>query len=87
MNFEGFEWDNGNKEKNLIKHDVTRDEVEEVFYNKVKYRRANNSRYHLFGQTAAGRCLFVVFEFKSTLVRVISARDMTQKERRYYDQK
>ncbi|MDI6817632.1 MAG: BrnT family toxin [Actinomycetota bacterium] len=87
MNFEGFEWDSGNKEKNLIKHNVTRDEAEEVFYSKVKYRRANDSRYFLFGQTAAGRRLFVVFELKSTLVRVISARDMTQKERRYYDQK
>lgn len=87
MNFEGFEWDSGNTDKSLIKHNVTGEEAEETFYNRVKCRKANDDRYHLFGQTDTGRRLFVVFKFNGSIVRVISARDMTQKERNYYDRK
>ena len=35
MTIEAFEWDEGNKEKNLIKHKVTMEECEQVFQNSV----------------------------------------------------
>ena len=38
------------------------------------------------GQTNAGRPLAVVFTIRGTLVRVISARDMSRRERRIYEQ-
>lgn len=33
-NCEGFEWDEGNSKKNWIRHQVTRNECEQVFFNK-----------------------------------------------------
>jgi uncharacterized DUF497 family protein len=45
----------------------------------------------LYGVTDSGRYLFIVFMIKKkdkqNIARVISARDMTQKERRYYRKK
>jgi uncharacterized DUF497 family protein len=41
-------------------------------------------RYYALGRTSADRRLFVVFTMRGTLVRVISARDMSRKERRVY---
>ena len=44
----------------------------------------HEDRYYALGWTSAGRRLFVVFTMRGTLVRVISARDMSRKERRVY---
>lgn len=41
-------------------------------------------RFFLLGQTDAGRLLFVAFTLRATLIRIISARDMSRKERRVY---
>jgi uncharacterized DUF497 family protein len=43
-------------------------------------------RYAALGQTDAGRQLSIVFTLRDTLVRVISARDMSRPERRIYEQ-
>ncbi|NOZ06969.1 MAG: BrnT family toxin [Chloroflexi bacterium] len=85
MRIAGFEWDDGNREK-YLKHDVTDDEAEEPFYNRHKSRRSGNL-YYLYGVTDEGRYLFIVFARKSRLARIISARDMTTSERRYYRRK
>ena len=85
MRIAGFEWDDGNWDKNL-KHGVTDDEAEEPFYNRHKIRRAGDL-YYLYGVTDAGRYLFIVFARKGNLARIISARDMTASERRYYRRK
>jgi uncharacterized DUF497 family protein len=42
-------------------------------------------RYEAFGQTSAGRYLVVFFIRKSEAALPISARDMTDSERRYYE--
>jgi uncharacterized DUF497 family protein len=42
------------------------------------------SRYYALGQTDRSRGLFVVFAIRGRLIRVISARDLTRKERRIY---
>lgn len=86
MQFTGFNWDEGNSGKNL-KHGVEDDEAEEPFFNRHKYRSAGAGRYHLFGVTHEGRHLFVVFEQRKDKVRIISAREMTRSERRYYERK
>ena len=41
-------------------------------------------RYYVLGQTDASRLLFVVFTVRGPYLRVISARDMSGKEKRSY---
>jgi uncharacterized DUF497 family protein len=43
------------------------------------------SRYHALGQTEAGRRLFVVFTLRGRLIRMISAREMSRRERKEYE--
>jgi len=42
-------------------------------------------RYYALGHTDAGRLLFLVFTIRNNLIRVISARDMSKKERERYE--
>ena len=81
-----FEWDQGNAGKNL-KHGVKDAEAEEAFFSRIKLRRAED-RYYLYGITDEGRRLFIVFIWTGAgRARIISARDMTRSERRYYERK
>ena len=86
----GFEWDEGNAQKNWIRHRVTHLECEQVFFNpplivaRAEGRSPDELRFYALGQTDAGRELFLVFTLRGDLVRVISARDMSRKERRVY---
>ena len=41
-------------------------------------------RFYVLRRTDAGRLLFVVFEIRKDKIRVISARDMSRKERKEY---
>lgn len=90
LKFSGFEWDGGNKEKNLKKHGATCEEIEEVFYQAnftypdERHSTELEKRYVLFGEPKSKRPLLVVFTLKGSKVRVISARDMSQKERNWY---
>jgi uncharacterized DUF497 family protein len=89
----GFQWDEGNAEKNWIKHRVSRVESEQVFFNRPLVVADDEShsqverRYYALGHTDAGRPLFIVFAIRGDLIRVISARDMSRRERRLYDEK
>ena len=86
----GFEWDDGNRDKNLKKHRVTNGECEEAFADRKRVVRSDTThsrsetRHYLIGKTNQGRLLFVSFTVRKDLVRVISARDINRKERRYY---
>jgi len=85
-----FEWDEGNSEKSRIKHGVSAFESEEAFFNQPLIvadddeHSADEERYFTLGQTNHGRLLFVVFTIRGELIRVISSRDMTMKEREVY---
>jgi hypothetical protein len=87
----GFDWDEGNLVKNWEKHGVTAPESEQIFFNKPlvtgsdEKHSQKEARYYSLGQTDTGRRLFVVFMIRNNLIRVISARDMSRKERRVYD--
>ena len=88
----GFQWDRGNLEKNWIEHKVSYAECEKVFFNQPliipDYKHSKEeTRYYALGRTNKGRKLFVVFTIRNNLIRIISARDMNQKERRVYDEK
>ena len=87
---EGFDWDDGNRGKNLAKHGVTDLECEEVFFNQpllIAFDSGHSQaedRYFVLGRTNRSRRLFLVFTPRGKQVRVISARDMTKAERTLY---
>ncbi|MCA1702069.1 MAG: BrnT family toxin [Actinobacteria bacterium] len=79
-----FEWDEHNEEKLLDRHNVSALEAEQCFTNPNTRRREGDALL-LLGVTDDGRMLFLVYEQKEKgVVRVYSARDMTEKERRAY---
>ncbi len=86
----GFEWDGGNKDKNWLKHRVSNSECEQIFLNRLlivqfdKNHSETEARFYALGHTDSGRKLFVVFTIRGRLIRVISARDMSRKEREIY---
>ena len=87
MRCKGFQWDRHNAEKNWLKHRVTPSECEQIFFHRplviapdVKHS-AKESRYYALGSTDGGRLLFEVFTIRGDQIRVISARDMNDRER------
>lgn len=90
---EGFDWDEGNARKNADKHGVTQAEAEQLFFGSsilvVPDERHSNEepRFHALGRTDGGRLLHATFTLRSIgrLIRVISARDMSRKEREIYE--
>jgi uncharacterized DUF497 family protein len=87
---EGFQWDAGNAAKIWDRHQVTPAECEELFLNRPlvvgsdERHSAAEERLYALGQSDGGRLIFVVFAIRGRLIRVISARDMSRKERRTY---
>ncbi|OAI46860.1 hypothetical protein AYO45_06130 [Gammaproteobacteria bacterium SCGC AG-212-F23] len=87
----GFEWDEGNHEKNWIKHDVSQLECEQIFFNEPlllfddKKHSSSENRWFALGNTDDGRNLFIAFTIRNHLIRVISARTMSRKERDLYE--
>jgi uncharacterized DUF497 family protein len=72
-------------EKIKRKHQVTPAEVEEVFFEDAPTFRKSGGVVYAFGQTHAGRYLFIVFEHLAHgRARVITARQMDNKEKRHY---
>lgn len=90
----GFDWDDGNSRKNLSKHNVTVMEAEQIYLDPRllifvdEKHSLREPRYHAYGSTAAGRRLQVSFTLRQgrTLIRVISVRSMSRKERARYEQ-
>lgn len=88
--YEGFDWDAGNRGKNWLAHEVTDAECEEVFFNEPvvvapdERHSEQEPRLYVLGRTDRGRPLFVVFTPRGLRIRVISARDMNRNERRLY---
>jgi hypothetical protein len=88
----GFEWDQGNIDKNLTTHGVESWECEQAFFNQPllilddSRHSTTEKRWAAFGKTDAGRFLTVVFAKRENLIRVISARDMNRKERGFYEE-
>ncbi len=86
-----FDWDAGNIDKNWDKHRVTPREAEEVFANRPLTISPNPShsetelRWVGFGLTNDGRKLALSFAMRGKKLRVIMARDMSKKERKWYE--
>jgi uncharacterized DUF497 family protein len=88
----GFQWDKSNIEKNWRKHKVSPVECEQVFFNKALFAEdlkhsQREKRYYALGLTDDKRLLFVAFTIRKNLIRVISARNMSKKERKIYEER
>ncbi|HUY84993.1 MAG TPA: BrnT family toxin [Candidatus Dormibacteraeota bacterium] len=88
-----FQWDQGNIHKNLLKHNVTTQEAEEIFTQRpfltskdLKHSSSAEQRYHGLGQTKKTRKLQVTFTLRGDEIRIISIRDMDRKERKQYEE-
>jgi uncharacterized DUF497 family protein len=92
INCTGFQWDDGNSEKNWISHQVAKSECEQIFFNQPlvigndEKHSEIEKRYYVLGQTDSDRQLYIVCTVRQNLIRVISARDMSKKEREVYNQ-
>lgn len=87
----GFDWDDGNAEKNRELHRVAPEEAEGMFFHEplvvrcgVRHSRGEK-RYYALGQTGRSRLLFSAFTIRNTLIRIVSVRDMNQREREVYE--
>lgn len=86
----GFQWQQRNMENNLLKHGVSPLEGEQLFFNQplvvapdLKHPQCEE-RFYALGRTDSDRFLFVVFTVRAQKLRIISARDMSRKERNIY---
>jgi uncharacterized DUF497 family protein len=86
----GFDWDEGNAPKLLARHRVSPAECEQVFFTEPLVigedpaHSIAEQRWAVWGRTAEGRALAVVFTLRGERIRPLSARDMNRKERRCY---
>lgn len=86
-----FTWDESKARSNLKKHHVSFKEATEVFGDEFSScvpdpdHSFGEERYLLFGISSKGRHLVVSFTERTEGIRIISARNMTRKERTAYE--
>ncbi len=83
MNIDDFIWLPDIIEKLLVKHGITQDEVEAVFFNQPQFRfiekgfTKGEDVYSALGQTDSGRYVIAIFIRKhKNAALILSARDM-----------
>ena len=89
----GFDWDAGNALKSADKHGVTQSEAEQAFFNQPLLILDDDrhsfaeARFHALGRTDEDRRLQIPFTLRreATLIRIISARAMSARERSAYE--
>ena len=73
------------REKIITKHRLDPEEVEDSFFEPgVRVQRGRSGRYLLWTQSSAGAYVLVVFEYGKGKATVITARRMTEAERRRF---
>lgn len=90
LEYELFQWDEGNVRKNEIKHGIYYKECEEIFIDEPIFladikHSVHEKRYHCIGFTVGKKMLFISFTKRSNKIRVISARKADNKERQDYE--
>jgi hypothetical protein len=88
-----YEWDNNKIVTNLSKHGVSLEEAKTVFDDLLYVdfydpdHSYNEHRFILLGESIQDRLLFVSYMERNNVIRIISAREATQSERKAYEQK
>jgi uncharacterized protein len=88
-----FDWDPRKAESNFRKHDITFEEAQSVFKDEFSRLIADpdhsrdENRYILLGFSDKDRMLVVCHCYREgdAIIRLISARKATKRERRYYE--
>ncbi len=86
-----YEWDQENAAANLAKHGVDFDEAASVWddYFNIELFDPEHSegekRFLMIGESSEHRLLIILFTERDNSVRIISARELTPKERREYE--
>lgn len=88
MLIESLEIDDHILDKIESRHGVTFDEAEEACLSEARHvRRSREGLYKIFSQTASGRYLLVVLvNLESNRWKIVTARKMTDSERKLYKQ-
>ena len=89
MKIENITWDEDTA-NHIARHAVSPEEVEEVLFNdsdSPRIMRGKENRYLAYGKTNAGRFLLVVLIIANRKTRIITARDMTDGEKKFYRRK
>ena len=86
-----FDWNHGNAE-HIALHFVSIEEVEEALLDPRRigipaFGAQDEVRYCAIGSTEEARVLVVVFTNRHGMIRAISARDATRRERRRYQRR
>ena len=87
-----FDWHPDKARTNLIKHQVSFQEAATVFEDplSITFPDPNHSireeRLVIIGQSTNGRLLFVAHTDRDNLTRIISARAVTRREQRIYEE-
>ncbi len=87
-----FEWDESKAAANLKKHGVSFDEAETVFDNVLavifddEAHSEGERREIIIGHSRNNRLLLISFTERSNVIRIISARLATRREREDYEQ-
>ena len=86
MKIEKISWDQETVD-HISNHLVSPEEVEEVLFNDVDtplMMGGKEGKYLAYGKTHGGRLLFIVWALKYKKTKIITARNMTEKEKRLY---
>jgi uncharacterized DUF497 family protein len=89
MKIENITWDEDTA-NHIARHAVSPEEVEEVLFNDADspwIMHGKENRYLAYGKTNAGRFLLVVLIIANRKTRIITARDMTDREKKFYRRK
>jgi uncharacterized DUF497 family protein len=87
-----FEWDPEKARLNLLKHGISFIEGSEVFGDDFSSsvrdpeHSLDEERYLIFGKSHQGRFLVVSYTERTDVIRIISVRQMTPRERKAYEQ-
>ena len=87
-----FEWDPNKDRRNRKKHGVSFDEASTVFADPLArtigdpLHADEEDRYITLGQSHRRRLLVVVFTDRGDVIRIISARVATRRERKDYEE-
>ncbi len=71
----------------IANHSVSPEEVEEALFNDMNsplIMRGKQGKYLAYGKTEGGRFLLVVWVARHRKTKIITARDMTKKEKQFY---
>ncbi len=86
-----FEWDIQKASRNVHKHQITFEEASTVFADILSVTfpdiqdAIHEERYLIIGLSSNNRILVIAHLYRDETVRIISARQATKREQKYYE--